>query len=51
MSDVFDIRNGVNQGVLSPILFTVYIDEFLSRLKASGVGCYVGELSWDLLHT
>ncbi len=36
-SDGFSVSNGVRQGgVLSPILFTIYIDD-LSRL---GVGCY-----------
>ena len=29
-------------GVLSPELFSVYIDELLTRLKHSGYGCMVG---------
>jgi len=34
---------GVRQaGVLSPILFCVYIDNLLDRLSRSGVGCYLG---------
>lgn len=42
-SDFFTISNGVKQGgILSPILFTMYIDEMFLRLKNSGVGCYVG---------
>ena len=42
-SEYFDVRNGVKQGgVLSPLLFSVYIDGLLTRLKASGLGCYVG---------
>ena len=28
-------------GVLSPILFSVYIDELLQRLSSSGVGCHI----------
>ncbi len=37
--------NGVKQGgVLSPILFDMYIDELLSRLKQSGYGCMVSQL-------
>ena len=37
------ITNGVKQGgVLSPVLFTVYIDELLTRLGDLRVGCYVG---------
>ncbi len=43
MSQQFTVCNGVKQcGVLSPILFTVYIDGLLSRLKESGIGCYMG---------
>ena len=39
----FFTSNGVKQGgILSPILFCVYIDELLCRLKRSKVGCYMG---------
>ena len=42
-SDDFHITNGVRQGgVLSPLLFTVYLDELIDRLKEKGIGCYVG---------
>jgi len=42
-SHYFTCTNGVKQGgVLSPILFTLYLDELLNRLRASGIGCYVG---------
>ena len=42
-SDDFHITNGVRQGgVLSPLLFTVYLDELIDRLKQKGIGCYVG---------
>jgi len=42
-SESFRISNGVKQGgVLSPLLFTVYIDTLLSRLKTSSLGCHVG---------
>ena len=41
ISTDFSISNGVRQGgVLSPILFTVYIDELLQQLKQLGVGCF-----------
>ncbi len=39
----FSVSNGVKQGgVLSPLLFTVYIDELLCRLRVSRCGCYIG---------
>ena len=45
MSAYFSTSNGVKQGgVLSPILFGVYIDELLSRLRDSGYGCKIGHL-------
>ncbi len=38
------MTNGVKQGaVLSPILFTIYIDGLLEELRASGIGCHVGQ--------
>lgn len=41
----FEVSNGVKQGgVLSPILFGIYIDELLSRLRVSGYGCYIGDV-------
>ena len=43
ISDYFSVHNGVRQGgVLSPILFCVYINNLLQRLSRSGVGCYLG---------
>ena len=42
-SKSFPISNGVKQGgVLSPLLFNVYIDVLLKMLQNSGVGCHVG---------
>ncbi len=39
----FSVLNGVKQGgVLSPVLFAVYIDGLLNRLSKSGIGCYFG---------
>ena len=41
LSSPFPVSNGVQQdGVLSPILFTVYIDELLQRLQNLGVECH-----------
>ena len=42
-SEYFSTSNGVRQGgVLSPILFIVYIDELIKVLMKSGLGCYIG---------
>ena len=43
LSASFTVTNGVRQGgVLSPILFIVYMDELLQKLRKSGYGCYIG---------
>ena len=42
-STSFGVSNGVRQGgVLSPLLFAVYIDELLIRLERLRTGCYSG---------
>ena len=42
-SDCVRVSNGVKQVcILSPVLFTVYIDELLITLQSSGLGCYIG---------
>lgn len=42
-SDYFSALNGVKQGgVISPILFCIYLDDLLVRLATSGVGCFIG---------
>ena len=42
-SSSFTVSNGVRQGgVLSPVLFTIYMDELLLQLKHNAVGCH-----WD----
>ena len=42
-SDSFSVSNGVKQGsVISPLLFSIYIDNLFSKLKHLGLGCHVG---------
>ena len=33
-SDSFNVSNGIRQGVLSPVLFTIYMDILLNMLKS-----------------
>ena len=42
-SATFSIRNGTRQGsVLSPCLFSVYLDDLLKELRQQGIGCHMG---------
>ena len=42
MSDYFNALNGMKQGgVVSPILFCIYIDDLLVSTSETGVGCYI----------
>ena len=44
-SDYFNVPNGVKQGgVISPILFSCFIDKLFSQFKHSSLGCHVGAL-------
>ena len=44
-SETFYIFNGVKQGgVLSPILFGIYLDELILKLKKSRIGCHIGHI-------
>ena len=40
-SSTFSVGNGVKQGgVFSPVLFTVYLDGLIDKLKKEGLGCH-----------
>ena len=42
LSVVFDVKSGVRQGGMnSPWFFYVYVNEPISKLRKSGVGCYI----------
>ena len=42
-SAAFSVKNGVKQGgVMSPLLFGVYLDTLIVQLRECGFGCYVG---------
>ena len=44
-SESFSVSNGVKQGgILSPVLFTIYTDIMLTKLRDCGVGCYIGNV-------
>jgi len=41
----FNVCNGVKQGgVLSPVLFCIYIAVLLLSLQRTGLGCYIGHM-------
>jgi len=45
LSDPFVVHCGIHQsGILSPILFSVYVDDPISQLRASGYDIYVGSV-------
>ena len=49
-SDRFSVSNGVRQGaVSSPLFFSVYIDDLLSLLRKSGLGCKIDLFYYGVL--
>ena len=43
-SRLFSTSNGIRQGgVISPVLFCVYMDELLRTLESKGHGCWIGQ--------
>ena len=44
LSELFDVKNGVRQGgVLSPILFNLYVDIISVALNKENIGCMIGK--------
>ncbi len=44
-SDQFKLCNGVKQGgVMSPLLFSIYINPLMQNLNNGKVGCYMGDI-------
>ena len=49
LSNGFNVSNGVRQGgILSPYLFSLYLDGLLEELADSGVGCFGVHCLWVL---
>ena len=49
LSDSYHLRAGVRQGgVISPILFAVYIDSVIVTIQNLGLGCHVGMRSMSI---
>ena len=45
ISTDFSVSNGVKQGaVISPILFSTYMDTLFKQLKRNSIGCHVGSV-------
>ena len=43
--ELFSVSNGVKKGgVLSPILFILYLDKLLGELRELGIGCHMNSL-------
>ena len=49
-SDLFTIINGTRQGsMISPALWSIYLDMLIKELRELGVGCHVGGLFMEVV--
>ena len=49
-SSSFNTSNGVRQGsVISPLFFTLYVDELIAKLQKSGYGCKIGTKYYGII--
>ena len=50
MSSSFKLRNGVRQGgILSPILFNIYIESLIGKISKSNLGCKLGIIRSNII--
>jgi len=43
-SQCSSVKSGIRQGgILSPLLFNIYIDSMISALRLSDLGCHIGD--------
>ena len=50
LSEPFSVSKGVRQdGILSPLFFSIYMDDLLLELKESGIGCHIGNHYFGVL--
>ena len=48
VSSQFSVSNGVKQvGVMSPVLFTIYLDNLLKNLRQRKIGCKIVQRIWE----
>ena len=49
-SNLFNVSCGIRQGaVLSPILFSIYIDDLFNVLSCSGFGCHINNVFYGIV--
>ena len=49
-SEFFQLLCGVRQGgVLSPLLFAIFVDSIVDRVTATGLGCYLNSVCVSIL--